>query len=128
MKIAKYIEVDIDSVKPKRSAAEIRIIESKVRHMLSFDSSVKESLRGEDERNHYRFNMCGGYVEHNDMILNKFESMGIHKNVDFLCLRFHKGSPLIFLKCNGEYLEIDGMYGYGTVEVITAILLITKCC
>ena len=127
MIIPKHIEIDIDSIKPKRSASEIRIIESKVRHILSFDYSVKESLRGEDERNHYRFNMCGGDVAHNDMILNKFAPMGIHENVDFLCLRFHKGSPLIFLKCNGEYLEIDGMYGYGTVDIITAILLITKC-
>jgi len=95
-----------------------------IRETLKFPSLYKQSIISENPP-HLRFDMTGYSVGNNNAILGKFEFLGIYDGVDYLFIKFHKGTPEIYIGCNDENLLFDNWSGYTTSEIIYEIFKLT---
>ena len=108
-----------------------------IRERLKFDVEIISSLRNIEpeklENQHKRFNMSGYESQTgkcttwNLSILNQFADLGIYDYTSYLFLDFYKGEPTIYLKYffEDENIEISGLSGYGTIELIYKIFELT---
>jgi len=108
-----------------------------IRERLRLDTEVIASFRNIDSeqlKNQYKRFEMSGYESQtgkctlwNLSILNEFADLGIYDFTSYLFLDFYKGTPTIYLKYfnENENLEIDGLSGYGTTEIIYKIFQLT---
>ena len=77
------------------------------------------------KKEHLRFNMSGD-TPYNQMIVNKFDDLGIYDYTHYLELDFYKGSGTIYLKYwyDGETIE-DDVCSFTTSEIIYRIFELT---
>jgi len=105
-----------------------------IREKLKFNYNLLKQLHcyqySKDKNEHRRFDFSGDFYEgivSNINIINEFADLGIYDNLDYLFVKFYKGSAIIYYKYvyDQNCYHSEDLSGLTTSEIIYEIFKIT---